>query len=330
MRRSLIEPSSAIAIFAKSSASAIGSPWKLPPEITRPPPVARADASAAPPSGKISGLSVAAFISMASTPPRYPSASTDRAVDLRHAAQRVRVLDLVRGRVVRPLERAVAKEPAELARDGDLARMGSSGLECRRERHVRAEQRLDRHRRRDAGGRGEPRGVHRHQRTQRRHQLRAVEDREPLLGPEDERLQPGLSERDARRHDLPAHLHLPAPDERQRQVRERREVTGGADGPLGRHDGVDAEAQEVEQALCHDRPGAREAERQRVRAEQEHRAHDLARQRLAHAGGVADEQVLLEPLDIGPVDRSVGERPEPGRQPVDDRALVDERIDDRP
>src|SRR4051812_34885750 len=51
VRRSLIEPSSARASFAKSSASAIGSPWKLPPEITWPLPVARADSSATWPSG---------------------------------------------------------------------------------------------------------------------------------------------------------------------------------------------------------------------------------------------------------------------------------------
>jgi hypothetical protein len=39
IRRSLIAPSSARASFAKSSASAIGSPWKLPPWMTRLPPV---------------------------------------------------------------------------------------------------------------------------------------------------------------------------------------------------------------------------------------------------------------------------------------------------
>ena len=41
-RRSLMEPSSAMASLAKSSARATGSPWKLPPLMTRPRPVARA------------------------------------------------------------------------------------------------------------------------------------------------------------------------------------------------------------------------------------------------------------------------------------------------
>ena len=45
----------------------------------------------------------------------------DRAVDLRHAAQRVRVLDLVARRLVGGLEAGVAEEVAELGGDGDLA-----------------------------------------------------------------------------------------------------------------------------------------------------------------------------------------------------------------
>ena len=58
----------------------------------------------------------------------------DGAVDLRHAAQRVRVLDLVRRPVVRLLEPGVAEEVAELAGDRDLARdaAGPAGTGRRR------------------------------------------------------------------------------------------------------------------------------------------------------------------------------------------------------
>lgn len=70
MRRSEMAPSSATASLAKSSASATGSPWKLPPFMTSPPPVASAAASAPPPCGKIRGLSVAEFNSTSSTPRR--------------------------------------------------------------------------------------------------------------------------------------------------------------------------------------------------------------------------------------------------------------------
>src|SRR5439155_1492746 len=63
VRRSLIEPSSAIASLAKSSARATGSPWKFPPLITWPRPVATVSRAATPPSANTSGLSVAALIS---------------------------------------------------------------------------------------------------------------------------------------------------------------------------------------------------------------------------------------------------------------------------
>ena len=68
MRRSAIEPSSAMASLAKSIAMATGWPWKLPPEMTVPPPVASAVGSAIGAAGKTSGLSVALLISTWTTP----------------------------------------------------------------------------------------------------------------------------------------------------------------------------------------------------------------------------------------------------------------------
>jgi hypothetical protein len=91
---------------------------------------------------------------------------------------------------------------------------------------------------------------------------------------------------------------------------------------------VDPETQEVEQALRDDRTGAREAEGEGVGPQHEHRPDDLPRKGLAHARGVADEEVLLEPLRVRTVDRPVGERADPRRHPVHDRALVDECLDD--
>ena len=44
-----------------------------------------------------------------------------------------------------------------------------------------------------------------------------------------------------RRHDRPAELDLAAPDERQGEVGERRQVARRPDAPLLRHDGMDPE-----------------------------------------------------------------------------------------
>ena len=109
--------------FAKSSARAIGSPWKLPPLMTWPPPVATASASARRrPPGTPAGCRWRAFSSMSRTRRRWSSASRTAPWTCGHAAQRVRVLDLVRARVVARLERRVAQELAELGGDLDLVR----------------------------------------------------------------------------------------------------------------------------------------------------------------------------------------------------------------
>ena len=192
--------------------------------MTRPPPVASADASATPPSGKTSGLSVAEFISISSTRREVVERVPDRAVDLRHAAQRVRVLDLVVAPWW-PAELAVAQQAAQLGRDRDLTRMRPRQLVRRRERDVRAEQRLDAiaaRRSRSASSRVR---VGAAASAPTPHQLRPVEERETLLGLERERLQAGLAQRDQRRDDLTVDSTRPRPIKRQRQVRERREVT---------------------------------------------------------------------------------------------------------
>ena len=157
------------------------------------------------------------------------------------------------------------------------------------------------------------------QRPERAHQLRAVEERQPLLRLERQRLEAGLPQRDQRRHHLPVELHLAAPDERQREVRERREVAGRADAPLLRHDRVDPERQELADPVHEQRPAPGVAERERVRAQQQHRPHDLARERAPDAGGVRGDEVLLEPGGVLGRDERRGEvaeaRSSPRRPP---------------
>ena len=62
-------------------------------------------------------------------------------------------------------------------------------------------------------------------------------------------------------------------------MRERREVAGGADAPLLGHDRMDAQAQEVEEAIDEQRPAAAVTQCERVGPQQEHRPDDLAWER---------------------------------------------------
>ena len=188
--------------------------------------------------------------------------------------------------------------------------------------------RLDAHRPDDARGPDQAVRVGQDERPDRAHHLGPVEERQAFLGLERERLEAGFAQREHRRHERAADLHLAPTDERQRQVRERREVAGGADAPLLGHDRMDAQAQEVEEAIDEQWPAAAVTQCERVGPQQEHRPDDLAWERRADPGRVAHQEVLLETTGVGRRDRGRGERPEPRRHAVDHGALGDERFDE--
>jgi hypothetical protein len=92
---------------------------------------------------------------------------------------------------------------------------------------------------------------------------------------------------------------------------------------------MDAQAKEVEDALDDRDAASREAQGERVRSQQEHRAHDLALERTADPDGMTDQQVRLQPVALVGIDRTSGEVAEAGRHAVDDLAACHELLDDR-
>ena len=200
VRRSLIEPSSASASFAKSSASATGSPWKLPPRddvaVAGRPRIGVCDAAAR---GRSSGLSVAAFISIASTRRGGPARrARRRGPGARSGASTGPGPCAAAGGAT--LDRAVAEQPAQLRGDRDLAGVRPRRWYAVGERDVRAEQRLDDIAAATLAVRSSRSASASEQRAERGHQLRAVEEREALLRAEAQRLEAGLAQRDERRH----------------------------------------------------------------------------------------------------------------------------------
>ena len=210
----------------------------------------------------------------------------------------------------------------------DLSGMRPSQLVGRRKRDVGAEQRLDADRRGHAGRPRQPVSVGEEQRPDRAHELGAVQEREPFLGLEDERLEADLAKGDERGHRVAVELDRAASDERQRQMGKRRQVARRADGTLRRHDGMDTELEEGEQPVDEERPAAAVPQGQRVRPEQEHRPDDVPGQGRADACRVAHQQVLLQPRRVGRCDEPRRQGPEAGRDPVDDLAGGDEPLDD--
>ena len=82
-------------------------------------------------------------------------------------------------------------------------------------------------------------------------------------------------------------------DEREPAVRERGEIAAGSERPMLGHDRCEARVQQPGDRLGDDRPRAGQPRRERARAQEHHRSHDLALHRRAHAGGVRAQERAL-------------------------------------
>src|SRR5712671_6951542 len=135
--------------------------------------------------------------------------------------------------------------------------MPAQVVDPRIERRIAARRRIHRERPgRDRGGEYILSGKQ-PAKSQRSGYLRAIEQRQPLLGCELDRLR---------------HAHLADAKQRQRQVREWREVAGGADRTLGGNARIEALVVELEQALDEKRTNTGIAARQALDLERERHA----------------------------------------------------------
>ena len=96
------------------------------------------------------------------------------------------------------------------------------------------------------------------------------------------------------RERTPVDRRLPLADQRQRKVRQRREVAARPDGAARRHVRQEARAEHRDEQLDRLDAGARVALRQRVRAQEHRRAHDVVGVRIADAAGMAAQQPQLQ------------------------------------
>ena len=281
MRRSESAPISAMASARLSAAKATGSAWKLPPESTSPS-LPNTSGLSETPFASSRSVRATSWICCRQAPAtcgwqrsEYGSCtrsqfSCERPMSLSPSTSRNAAATAICAGWPRALwMRASNGTRLPSAASTDIA----AGEDRAREQVFRREQRLERERGRD---------------------LRAVQQREPFLRSELERLDTGgLERRDAILF-LALHAHAALADQRERQVRERREVAGGADRALRRHDGMDACVHEREQPLDHDRAHAREAAREACRLQHQDHAHRRVRERRADAGRVRAHEVELQ------------------------------------
>ena len=126
-------------------------------------------------------------------PPEVVQGVPHRAVDLRHAAKRIGILDFVDIAVVAVLKGGPSQKRAQVCCHGRLAGVRTGGVVRRRKGDVGAEERLEAQCSGDAGGPHQAVRVGQQKCSDRGHHLRSVEERQALLGLECEGLQPDLT-----------------------------------------------------------------------------------------------------------------------------------------
>ncbi len=239
-----------------------------------------------------------------------------RAVDLRHAAQGVGVLDPP-APLVGLVDLARLQQQAQVGGRGRLSGVGPQRLQPRIEGVVAPLERLERAGARDVGGGRQRLRLQERERPDREDHLGAVDQRQPFLRLQPEGLDPDPAQGVGRRHPRAAQPHLPLSDEAERQVRQRRQVAAGADRALLRDDRQEVGVQEVQERLDDPRPHTRVAARQDMGSQQHQGARRLGRERRSDAGAVAADQIQLQRLELIMRDAHVLEVAEAGVDSVD-------------
>ena len=162
------------------------------------------------------------------------------------------------------------------AADACWPRNGRSAWICGQEARPCAVERLDGHRAGDVCRDLEPPRANEAERADGCHELRAVDEGQPLLRVQHHRLEPDGGQRLAAGQQPSFDPGIAFAHERQREVSERCEVAARADGASTRHDREHAAVRALDQQLHELDPGAGVALRERVRPQQHRRAHDLA------------------------------------------------------
>ena len=306
MRRSASEPISQIASAIMSAANATGSAWKLPPDSA---------IAVLGEDQRIVGDAVGLVAEHAGDVAQHVEHGAHH---LRLAAQAVGVLHAVVADEVRGADGAAGHQ-ARAAR-----RRSRSGRGGRRSAWMRASNGASEPlaasvestpvtsaARNSVGGlkqRGERIGGR---------ELRAVEQRQPFLGPERQRLQAGAAQRLGGGHAPVRRIDLADADHGRRHVRERREIAGCADRALARHDRHQARWRACASSMAivagrtPEAPWARLASFSAIISRT-----TSARRRLADAGRVRQHDVALQLREIAPRSmRTLASLPKPVLMP---------------
>jgi len=241
--------------------------------------------------------------------------------DLGHAADGVRVLHAA-AVGVGGVDGAAVQQLAHGGGHGDLAELAARLMDAGVKRFDRALDGLQRQAARHQAGREHALALEQAHQGQGRGYLGAVEQGQPFLGAEHEGLQAHVAHGLGAGHHLSIDLGLAFADQHAGQVRQRRQVAGGAHralgGDHGQHVGVGQGQQRIDQLGAHARVAARQAHG----LGGQHQAHHGVGQRIARAHAVRQHQVALQLCQAVMGDLGGGQLAEAGVDAIDDLVLI--------
>ena len=245
-----------------------------------------------------------------------------RAEHLRHAAHRVGVLYAVAVHVAR-MDLAVRQQRAQARGDFSLRRQAAGRMDAVVKRCVAAREAFDGQR--PGGDRGAEQHFPAKQPLdgERGAQLGTVQQRQAFLRLEADRCTAGGCQDRRALETLLALQGLALTDQREREVRQRGEIAGGAHRATARNDRQHVGGQQRQQRVHDRRADAGKADREAVGLEQHDAAYQARGQRFADAAGMAAHQVVLQLSQLGRRDAGVGKGAEPGVDAVAGLAGLD-------
>src|SRR5215510_620603 len=209
---------------------------------------------------------------------------------------------------------------------GALARMWPDLLNLRQKRLVAAQKAFEGHRAREVGDLGQPLRSSDGECPHRAHCLGAVHQRQALLGAQHHRRQARQSQRPRGRMSLLSIPGLPLPDQRQRQVGQRSQISRRAHAPPLRDHGYHPAIEHLHRQLQGWELDARVPLGQHVDPKQQQRARLRQRERCSNPGSVGKQQVSLQLAQVALVDADLGQGSEPGVDPVDRLIPLGDRV----
>jgi len=228
---------------------------------------------------------------------------------------------------MRGADGAAKHEAAQGARDLRLAAVTAHRLDAGVERAVGTLGGVGRERAGDEGRLEHALGLEQTRERQRGRDLRAIEERQPLLGPKRERCELDPGQRVGGRHQFGPERAFADPDQRGGEMRQRREVARGAAGALRRHHRHQPALQARHKMLEHGEADARGALPDARDLKRHSQAHHGLGQRLAHTGRMGQDEIALQRREIRVGDAHRGQLTEAGVDAVHRLVPREDRLD---